>query len=351
MAARDRDQGHVSIHAPARGAARRTSLAQRPTPSFDPRSRAGSGAAALVRHARAGVSIHAPARGAAAASRRPFATSRFRSTLPRGERHLRAAAAPASRCFDPRSRAGSGRATGALPANAFGFDPRSRAGSGARQRVRNRARDVSIHAPARGAAGSKRQPHPIDGVSIHAPARGAAIVGPKMVGLVTVSIHAPARGAAQPIDGEPEPAPVSIHAPARGAAPAGSVGPQRRAVSIHAPARGAATAYAGSARCADVSIHAPARGAACEALCGRCYQGSFDPRSRAGSGVGPRVARHRVRVSIHAPARGAAGDLAQEVGGVMFRSTLPRGERPRALIVAGASGGFRSTLPRGERRR
>ena len=121
---------------------------------FNPRSRARSdldGRGGLTMSLR--VSIHAPARGAT----RPSGTFR-----------------PGKRCFNPRSRARSdgGDGTGPLIKSMFQSTlPREE-----RQKPPSRAagmRGVSIHAPARGATGVRRQVERIGEVSIHAPARGA----------------------------------------------------------------------------------------------------------------------------------------------------------------------------------
>ena len=81
-----------------------------------------------------------------------------------------------------------------------------------------RTRDVSIHAPARGATRPAENDAPVESVSIHAPARGATTTLRPLVRRRLVSIHAPARGAtvgADVIDFAARR--VSIHAPARGA--------------------------------------------------------------------------------------------------------------------------------------
>ena len=76
---------------------------------------------------------------------------------------------------------------------------------------------VSIHAPARGATGSRQGERAMAGVSIHAPARGATIVVVIQLVQLSVSIHAPARGATEDEEGGGRGDEVSIHAPARGA--------------------------------------------------------------------------------------------------------------------------------------
>src|SRR5208337_4188331 len=167
-------------------------------------------------------------------------------------------------------------------------------------------------------------------------------------------------------------------------------------VSIRAPARGATRATTQTVRLATVSIRAPARGATVgldirapnpNRFDPRSRAGSdqmreesakadagFDPRSRAGSDITPaaqKVAQAlfrsalprgerpeqadgldgRSRVSIRAPARGATAALTSLPSARMFRSALPRGERRPDRHNPGRDNQFRSALPRGERRR
>ncbi len=108
----------------------------------------------------------------------PLPSTWFRSTLPRRERRCSTPTASCCIRFDPRSREGSDFSSGTSSGVSSGFDPRSREGSDARH-VRNwqAFRDVSIHAPAKGATGSPcPQRGPVE-VSIHAPAKGATSRG------------------------------------------------------------------------------------------------------------------------------------------------------------------------------
>ncbi len=54
-------------------------------------------------------------------------------------------------------------------------------------------------------------------------------------------------------------------------------------------------------------------------------------------------------VSIHAPAGGATGRNPAASSAGRFRSTLPQGERPLGGLADEVAGAFRSTLPQGER--
>ncbi len=121
-------------------------------------------------------------------------------------------------------------------------------------------------------------------------------------------------------------------------------------VSIHAPARGA-TQLSGD-ELSGVSCFDPRSRAGSDKITNRpgILHGCFDPRSRAGSdadavsasrsiwlfrstlprGERPARAEKRLflgRVSIHAPARGATTVMTNGVLPNGFRSTLPRGER------------------------
>ena len=140
----------VSIHAPARGATgwlalekgkfgfqstlprgerpvRRTSSSR--GARFNPRSREGSDAHRRIHYAHSNVSIHAPARGATDALSRQMVFLTFQSTLPRGERHEYAALKAQAKFQSTLPRGER------LPARARALQ----------------RRQVSIHAPARGA--------------------------------------------------------------------------------------------------------------------------------------------------------------------------------------------------------
>ena len=82
----------------------------------------------------------------------------------------------------------------------------------------------------------------------------------------------------------------------------------RKVVSIHAPARGATSNPARPISLASVSIHAPARGATQEGC----------------------NARRRSTVSIHAPARGATGPHSTKDRQQKFQFTRPRGARRKS---------------------
>ena len=142
----------VSIHAPARGATRKTGYDQQNTP----------------------VSIHAPARGATNSDERPDGGYGFNPRTREGCDSRVAAWVPGFARFNPRTREGCDRNCWSNTASTC---------------------PVSIHAPARGATLHILYNHISRQVSIHAPARGAT---PEMFSAMLaqeVSIHAPARGA------------------------------------------------------------------------------------------------------------------------------------------------------------
>ena len=76
---------------------------------------------------------------------------------------------------------------------------------------------------------------------------------------------------------------------------------------------------------------------------------NFNPRSREGSDFLKLCHFHRNKISIHAPARGATLYGSYRFCPLLFQSTLPRGERQRALVNGYFASKFQSTLPRGER--
>jgi len=102
-----------------------------------------------------------------------------------------------------------------------------------------------------------------------------------------------------------------------------------RAVSIHAPARGATYRFRRRQPRQYVSIHAPARGATCRFRHAHDQYRCFDPRPARGATTSGQVYQERRAVSIHAPARGATRRFADFDINRLFRSTPPRGERPK----------------------
>ena len=122
--------GHISIHAPARGA----TLPPPHLPclniiSIHAPARGATACKSAVTEL-LDISIHAPARGATLEMDQMWKDGLFQSTLPRGERHNNGTISRyADENFNPRSREGSDAAVGSSVRNLY----------------------ISIHAPARGA--------------------------------------------------------------------------------------------------------------------------------------------------------------------------------------------------------
>ena len=165
---------------------------------------------------------------------------KFQSTPPHEGRLFGNGSTSGSLCFNPRprTRGDLGRPRGA------------------------KGKDVSIHAPARGATLATHPPVGEYMVSIHAPARGATMIICKERGQTRCFNPRP-RTRGDPGQSAPPLAiyRVSIHAPARGATFKSMAAALRSRVSIHAPARGATSLARPLPKSLAVSIHAPARGA------------------------------------------------------------------------------------------
>ena len=144
------------------------------------------------------VSIHAPTRGATPIKRYTHALIAFQSTHPHGVRLCHILFDAFKKCFNPRTHTGCDRACGIRRGYILCFNPRTHTGCdsllllllpalppfqsthphGVRRvsgRLRCRQRDVSIHAPTRGATPRKITKQHLLKVSIHAPTRGATV--------------------------------------------------------------------------------------------------------------------------------------------------------------------------------
>ncbi len=164
--------------------------------------------------------------------------SRFQSTRPRGARPCCGGSSGSLYVFQSTRPRGARRSSQRSQTSTICFNPRAREGRDAWRFKAETCREVSIHAPARGATATcwielttgSFNPRAREGrdsglsllsshlrVSIHAPARGATTARLSILLLSTVSIHAPARGATRRPNHRARHADVSIHAPARGA--------------------------------------------------------------------------------------------------------------------------------------
>ena len=233
----------------------------------------------------------------------------FRSTLPHGERHAAQTHSSPTPRFDPRSRTGSDALTGGsgtswprfrstLPHGerpaAFRlagviacFDPRSRTGSDRVGDALGAIRNDGFDPRSRTGSDALRPPHHAGTMRFDPRSRtGSDQDFDNFGGLFVVSIHAPARGATW------SPGPRLVSSEFRSTLPHG----ERRAASRHrhrCPRRFDPRSRTGSDR--------PGHGALPAGT-------GFDPRSRTGSDPYTRFMRNT---------------------GVVFRSTLPHGERPR----------------------
>ncbi len=242
----------------------------------------------------------------------------------------------------------------------------------------NEYREVSIHAPARGATRVRLSCAPHHVVSIHAPARGATVSANPSASVVDCFNPRAREGRDRPLLGGPQAAGnVSIHAPARGATNRRAPGPLPPQVSIHAPARGATSFNPRLTKMIEEFQSTRPRGArrmrGALRVRGLVFQ-STRPRGarRARPAVAarvrfqstrPRGARPTVatpfphvrqvsihapargatrwsgvaccgcRVSIHAPARGATSAASCSLARSMFQSTRPRGARQRICMT------------------
>ena len=75
------------------------------------------------------------------------------------------------------------------------FNPRSREGSDQASKDAGDAKQISIHAPVKGATRPGGCPLGLYRISIHAPVKGATYHGRTYTPAVRISIHAPVKGA------------------------------------------------------------------------------------------------------------------------------------------------------------
>ena len=261
----------VSIHAPTRGATRRPRLRRPPQRSFNPRAHAGRD---RCRRGRAEMVCFNP-RAHAGRDNITQLVCRycaFQSTRPRGAR------LPALYRQLRLSLFQSTRPRGARPSNLLiyssckSFNPRAHAGRDATPAICRLYKQVSIHAPTRGATISLFDVSTAEDVSIHAPTRGATNLHVEFLrDSELVSIHAPTRGATK--SSRPD---YIILASFNPRAHAGRAAQAYLAFRFQSTPRGArtnqqvqfqstrprgATILGATARPSEVSIHAPTRGA------------------------------------------------------------------------------------------
>ena len=142
---------------------------------FNPRSHEGSDVNQAAKKLYDYISIHAPTRGATG-------LCKYIVKDPQD--------------FNPRSHEGSDTARKQPERTAGNFNPRSHEGSDGQHFMQLRGREISIHAPTRGATlEAMASMAKVPKISIHAPTRGATIHTRSARLLHRISIHAPTRGA------------------------------------------------------------------------------------------------------------------------------------------------------------
>ena len=142
------------------------------------------------------ISIHAPTKGATIPRFCRKVNSLFQSTLPRRERHRLRRMPLVMYNFNPRSHEGSDENVGYLD-----FE----------------AKDISIHAPTKGATSPWIKHTDVPDISIHAPTKGATRFFYPAPEAGVISIHAPTKGATVRDRFDVQPVDISIHAPTKGA--------------------------------------------------------------------------------------------------------------------------------------
>ena len=143
----------ISIHAPTRGATVATSRVKGCSADFNPRSHEGSDLVEI----RARRCVY-----------------RFQSTLPRGERQCNGLEQQIKELFQSTLPRGERPSAERLGGVLWDFNPRSHEGSDLLwSGYRTKLRDISIHAPTRGATSISSVTDPVFIISIHAPTRGA----------------------------------------------------------------------------------------------------------------------------------------------------------------------------------
>ena len=190
---------------------------------------------------------------------------------------------PICQHFNPRSHEGSDSPGPIFTGSGNDFNPRSHEGSD----------------------GFRELPEDDKEISIHAPTRGATLFVNYAGVLILISIHAPTRGATVEPSGSIERAAISIHAPTRGATillsrclqfirfqstlPRGERQKKERCYKWHSGFQ--STLPRGERQRLRerlvlrivISIHAPTRGATITAVAGIPTQCNFNPRSHEGS--------------------------------------------------------------------
>ena len=189
----------ISIHAPPRGATTPTTTERSSSKNFNSRPSARGDEVLVVCRRAAIISIHAPPRGATfPASESPGVGKISIHAPPRGATHRAPAGDSRNRYFNsrPSARGDAGATQCVAAADKFQFTPlrEGRQHGGA-------DRPTQHHFNSRPSArGDATSPDTTTGrdISIHAPPRGATFCGFSTTFTLQISIHAPPRGATHP---------------------------------------------------------------------------------------------------------------------------------------------------------
>ena len=146
-----------------------------PSIAFNPRSRVGNDAIAVVNRLTLGLSIHVPAWGTTSTKVLPVDSFHFQSTFPRGERQYCSNFPLVSYSFNPRSRVGNDQVFFPHSPSTLTFNPRSRVGNDLRESEHDVSRFLSIHVPAWGTTFWKSFCYGQYNLSIHVPAWGTTL--------------------------------------------------------------------------------------------------------------------------------------------------------------------------------
>ncbi len=256
-------RGHISIHAPAKGATAAFSEFPRCSADFNPRSREGSD---ILTARKDEHCFHFNPRSREGSDETaPFHTAAqlvFQSTLPRRERPDNTSVPRIHpHHFNPRSREGSDIRSGRGGQAVAHFNPRSREGSDAyssafwrvitnfNPRSREGSDNSSSHScrqiknfnprSREGSDGDQAVFTPVSVISIHAPVKGATRHAGRRCCRTGYFNPRSREGSDGYMTGITQNVGISIHAPVKGATETVAAGSPALVISIHAPVKGA----------------------------------------------------------------------------------------------------------------
>ena len=274
------------------------------------------------------ISIHAPTRGATRQEKNTAENSRFQSTLPQGERPTGKDAynyttgisihAPTRGAtyvgqnvysnlndFNPRSHKGSDKPGLQNLYHQYNFNPRSHKGSDYNYTTRELIKQISIHAPTRGATKSRSDILMLSIIFQSTLPQGERRNDTDRVEFIFNFNPRSHKGSDIWETGY-----GWMHSDFNPRSHKGSDYRKREAsrmdkISIHAPTRGATkTQQPNPNAYKDISIHAPTRGATVLIKLQKLLPQYFNPRSHKGSDYKTsRITGGMMKISIHAPTR------------------------------------------------